>query len=457
MDGPSAGRFVGPIGVRLTGCFSDNSVYWLDLRQPNGVRYVPNEAAKEPGASHVHGANPLHPPERRGTLTAWLHVANGCNLSCDYCYIPHLRKALPPSAAASYLMSAETIESTISGLLRICATEGFDVLNLKFAGGEPTLNLETIRRACSFALEQGDRQGIRIGFRILTNGVFEPSVVVPLLREYLFGVSISVDGDPAAHDKVRFTLDRSGDPIDALTTGRPQRRGTWDRVVESIKELRQSGLKPYLLCTVDERNYRSLMPLVEYCCEGEMGFRLSPVRDKKTYAIPGLQAEMLSELGRVYGWIGDNYPVGMPIERFARFAEWNLRKRKDIACGSCRSMLAIGQHGEISSCQMRMNVGLGKITEPDAAKVFDVIRGRDDYAHMVRPDTKTGSCADCRFRYTCAGGCPEHSRQVFGTTNTPSPWCELYTGMMPIFVRAIATQIKRGVDQHLGVLRNATA
>jgi uncharacterized protein len=188
---------------------------------------------------------------------------------------------------------------------------------------------------------------------------------------------------------------------------------------------------------------------VNYCLINEIGFRFSLVRDRSAFLNQNIQAQILVKLESVYETIGNSYPTSMPVERFARFAEWDLNKRKDVVCGTGRSTIAINQNGTASSCQMRMNVPEGVVVKISILSILDTIKSSPDNLYLVDPAQKTGDCVACRWRYICAGGCPEHTRQIFQTTNHSSPWCELYMSFLPIYARAIATQIKRAANRIL--------
>jgi uncharacterized protein len=384
------------------------------------------------------------------TLTVWIHTSNGCNLSCAYCYIPRLHKALTPERAVQYQMSEQVSSTVLSGLIKVCQSEGFERLSLKFAGGEPTLNWARVVRTCHEAERSCNYAGIQPHFQMLTNGVFDATQVVPDAAALKMNISISVDGDPEAHDAVRFLTARVAraffpdeEPVEAP---RPRQRGSWTIIKANIDNLVSAGILPFLLCTVDERNYRQLNKLVDYCAAKKLGFRLSPVRDINTYKLPGLQDAMVEEIIGLYRAMGENHPLDLPIGSFARFAEWNLRVRKNLACGSCRAMLAVGESGQVASCQMRLNHPIATLQRGTFDRAFDALRHSADYEYFVHPETKTGKCAGCVFQYTCAGGCPEHTRMVFGSNNHASPWCDLYTALMPEYVSAIGRQMERVQD-----------
>ncbi len=458
----------------LIGDFDDLSGFAFNPENPSGVKYLHSEPVRELKALlQRYGSPPVIPRGSREfvnassfvthglasyeddavvspkstqigrALTVWLHVSNACNLSCGYCYIPGLRKAAT-SGIAQHLMTPSLAHRAVEELLELCRENGFRRLQIKFAGGEPTLNEPVVMGVCEAAEKAREYSDIGIDLRMLTNGVFDSSYWIPIFKRHRIGVSISVDGAPAEHDQTRFTAHRV--PSAPNSKSRIMRLGTWETVNKTISDMLSAGIKPYLLCTVTPKNIFSIREFVSYCQSNVVGFRLSPVRDNRSFAEPSVSEMMTDTLCAIYEDMGKHYPINMPIERFARFAEWNLNVKKDLACGSCRSTLSIDQVGRVASCQMRMNVPFGGIGTTTVSHAFHKIQLAPENKPLVTPGRKTGDCIACKWRYSCAGGCPEHTRDVFATADHSSPWCRLYGTLMPIYIRAIAQQLKRAVD-----------
>ncbi len=450
--------------------FEDGSGFAFNAQNPFGVKYLPKKTfqiykdllasegslptvdlVKNPnhsmfvkhGLAYSPNENPSERKKKPKALTVWFHISNACNLSCSYCYIPKLMKAVDLASMDSHFMSSETAEAATEKLFVFCVENEFTHLQIKFAGGEPTLNLKRINETCEQALILSEKFGIVIGFRILTNGVFIDDNIFKTFSKYKFGVSVSVDGDEERHNQVRFTIPRS-----RMENGdeHSKKEGSWLMIDQNITKLLAQGTKPYILCTITEKNYKHLFKLVEYCVTKQIGFRLSPVRDKNSHLKPNLETEILTELIKIYEWVGNNLPTSMPIERFARFAEWNLTVQKKSVCGTCKSTMSIDQEGKVSSCQMRMDKSFGNISSESLTEIFDKIRQSEDNKYLTFPETKSEDCSKCYWKFSCAGGCPEHTRIALGTANAPSPWCHLYQDLLPYYLKAIATQIKRGVE-----------
>jgi uncharacterized protein len=52
-------------------------------------------------------------------------------------------------------------------------------------------------------------------------------------------------------------------------------------------------------------------------------------------------------------------------------------------------------------------------------------------------------CQDCQWRFTCAGGCPNLTRNQYGVFHHTSPYCEVYQAILPVLVRLYAVQLLR--------------
>ena len=66
------------------------------------------------------------------TLDAWLHITNACNLRCDYCYL----------VKSNDCMTEQVEHACIDALVRSAVSGGFRRIKIKFAGGEPSLQVE---------------------------------------------------------------------------------------------------------------------------------------------------------------------------------------------------------------------------------------------------------------------------------------------------------------------------
>ena len=376
------------------------------------------------------GAQPTALQARKEkALNVWINSTNACNFSCHYCYIPHLAKGANEAAIEQLSLPKGAISRILQRLFSFCEANGFDRLHLKLAGGEPTLNLPSLEHFCSEAASYSSP--VRVSFGMISNGSFEVETVLPFLKRYRIKPSISVDGIGTTHDQVRHL---------AIDT-KPQ-FSSWQRIADTTERLCQEGLPPYFLFTLTSANLEDLNAFAEWCHSRCLGFRLSLVRQHIPPG-PAFQKRMASALVSLYRQLGESMPVNLRFERDAHFAEWNLAKQKLSACGSCRNYVAIDHQGQVSSCQMTMDTPQGDLTQDSLAAIMASFHHDPQRRLLANPNLKTGGCRRCRYIHVCGGGCPEHTRQVFQTSDTPSPWCSVYGTLAPVYIEAAARHLLR--------------
>jgi len=390
-------------------------------------------AAKQRTAARSH---PRH-------FSVWLHIVNACNLSCRYCYIPNLQRMADADSATENVMSATTIERSTASLFEFCKVSGFQSVLIKFAGGEPALCGDQIRLTCEIANRCAEHSGVAVKFAMLSNGVLLDEQVCEVLVQNRIAVSISVDGDIEAHNDVRFKILNSESDDGCRSYAKV---GTWDLIDKNVRYLMSIGIRPYFMCTVTGRNYDRLSGLFRYTMSNRIGVRLSMVRDSLSHLRPGLQHRILEELVGIYAWLGESMPADMPIERFAAFGDWEPGVKKEAICSACRTYAAIDHRGNVASCQMRLGSSNENLLETSFSQAFSRVQGDTENLYLIRPSAKSGDCSRCYWKYICAGGCPEHTRSVVGSSNAPSPWCELFHNLLPHYLNAIALQRKRRMD-----------
>lgn len=365
------------------------------------------------------------------SLNVWLHVTDGCNLGCFYCYIPKLEKQIEErslKAAALSLKPQNALEISDS-LLAHCRSESVFDLHVKFAGGEPTLAIESIDIMCRYLRQHaGD---IKITFGILTNGVYDAACVEPVLVRHNIRVSISLDGINASHDQTRYTS-RSG-----------SRAGSFSTIHKNVARLERIDITPFFLFTVTQKNIVELEQFSDFIsAQFSGGFRLS--LERSTRQVPYETQLLVSEkLSSFYDHVAKNLPTDRRLDHKAKFAEWNLDRKKTTACSSCRGYLAVRREGDVSSCQMRLDTPVGNLLVEPLKQVIDRFSDTLSARLLVHPERKTGACSNCEFRFVCAGGCPQHTMNVYETTDHPSPWCFVYGKLFEKYIEANAVHMAR--------------
>jgi uncharacterized protein len=441
FDGSARGVRIGRLGEDVWFAFNYANPGGVVLLSETAARRLEELTASNEVTNHSeldtqlqkHGlaGNPAYtailPPQRK-SFNVWLHVTNACNFSCHYCYIPHLAHDIDPESIEKVSVPRDAVFPILNKLFTFCESRGFSHLHLKFAGGEPSLNRSLIEKFCNEA--RCYRGPVRVSFGMLSNGSFDTKALIPVLVQHKIKLSISLDGIGATHDRIRHT------------TGHGTQTSSWKQIVAAARDLIDAGLPPYFLFTVTAVNYREIDEFADWCHSQRLGFRLSLVRNPVPPTI-GLQENVAAALVQLYRRLGECMPIDLSFERHARFAEWTLTKQKFAACGSCRNYVALDHRGGVSSCQMTLNAPQGNILTQPMEEILSRLNANPDLATLTNPTTKSGSCRDCHYFHVCAGGCPQHTRQAFGTFERRSPWCFVYGTVAPVYVEAAARHLLR--------------
>ncbi|GAB3932785.1 FxsB family radical SAM/SPASM domain protein [Micromonospora vulcania] len=180
-----------------------------------------------------------------------------CDLACDYCYVYTMADQRWRSRPRS--MSTTTLARTGERIGEHARRHGLQRVSIILHGGEPLLaGVAGVERAVELLRRGAAPVPARV--TVQTNGVRLDDSFLRLFDKLDVGVSVSLDGDRAAHDRHRRG---------------PDGRGSHDRVQAGLHRLTGSYPRLFngLLCTIDLRNdpvttYRSLLthrpPVVDF-------------------------------------------------------------------------------------------------------------------------------------------------------------------------------------------------
>ncbi len=158
-----------------------------------------------------------------------------CNIDCTYCFFLS-KEALYPKE--KHRMSAATLEAYIRQLLE---SHRVPQVTVAWQGGEPTLmKVEFFRHAVEL-VEKYRRPGQTVQHTLQTNGMLIDQEWCRFFKEHNFLIGLSVDGAREIHDTYR--LDR-------------RRQGTFDRVMQGWRQLRDFAVDFNILCTVNAANQK---------------------------------------------------------------------------------------------------------------------------------------------------------------------------------------------------------
>jgi uncharacterized protein len=176
---------------------------------------------------------PPDPPTRFPLDTLVLNVNTGCNLSCTYCYKEDL------SAPAKGLrMSLETRDEGDRDDARRVARQA-EIHPRLLRRRAPVEHGPDPRGGRDFAERRFAEVGARVDFTLTTNATLLTAEIIDWLDAHRVGVTVSMDGPPAVHDRNRRSFGGEGTydvvrrkadlPAGALPRGRSAARVTLTR------------------------------------------------------------------------------------------------------------------------------------------------------------------------------------------------------------------------------------
>lgn len=341
--------------------------------------------------------------------TIVLNVNTGCNLSCTYCYKEDLE-----TPARGRKMAYDTAIKSVEMLLRESPDQ--PRYNVVFFGGEPLTSMDLIRDVVAYCEPRFARHGAAVDFTLTTNATMLDETIVDWFNAHRFGLTVSMDGPKALHDRNRKTVGG---------------HGTYDVVRRKVEMLLSRYTARPVGCRVTLTQGATDVERIFDHLQGEIGFHevgFGPVTSSEitTFNLPPDElAEVfagLKRLGMRYldnALQGRNFGFGNMHQLLTDMHEGN---RKQLPCGAGVGLLAVDGNGGLNLCH--------RFTGSDMPLFGDVDKGIDRplLAAFVeqRLDRSGTGCETCRIRNICSGGCYHESYAKFGDAAHPSyHYCEL--------------------------------
>lgn len=402
-----------------------NELFALELIR-DGMRLLPSLSK----VSHQFDSFPL--------TTVVLNVNTGCNLSCTYCYKEDLEDPVHGKT-----MSFETAVDSVEMLLKESPDE--PRYNIVFFGGEPLTNLKLIKRVVEYCEPRFAELGKVVDFVMTTNATMLTEDTVDWLDAHRFGLSVSMDGPKAIHDKNRLTVGG---------------QGTYDIVRRKAEMLlaryrsRPVGSRVTLTrgITDVERIWDHLFNDIGFA---EVGF--APVTSGD-FSFYNLTDEELTEVFASMKRLGRHYLDEALQGRNIGFSnmhqlmtDLHRGHKKSLPCGAGMKMLAVDHEGGLNLCHRFTGSSLptfGNVKKGQGIKRKQL----SDFLNQRMDRTGTG-CATCRIRNLCSGGCYHESYSRYEDPIHPSyHYCDHMRDWVDfgieIYTR-IMTDNPSFIDQHV--------
>jgi len=324
--------------------------------------------------------------------TLILNIASGCNLSCTYCYKADL-ETLKNSGNMSFDTALQAIKRLYEG------APNQKLYNITFFGGEPLSNFELIKDVTMYATQFFKQRGANVDFTITTNATLLTKEIISFLKKYQFGITISIDGPKAIHDKTRLTNSGAG--------SYEMVRKKVELLLSMYKE-RQIGARVTLtrgITQVDEI-WDHLFNELHF---SEVGFAPATASDN---AVFNLSEKELLEVFKGFKKLGEKYIEAALKGEFNGFSnlhrvigDIHAGRKKKLPCGAGVGLLSVSYEGNFDLCH--------RFTGSDFMQFGDVKTGLDKpkLSNFIekRLNTNDGDCSTCHIRNLCAGGCYHES------------------------------------------------
>ncbi|TDC67537.1 FxsB family radical SAM/SPASM domain protein [Actinomadura sp. GC306] len=168
-----------------------------------------------------------------------LKIHGRCNLACDYCYVYESADRSWRDRPRS--MPPQVVAATAARLAEHARDHDLTKVTVVLHGGEPLLAGKANLAAAVGRFRAALPPICKVEVCLQTNGVLLTDEMLAIFDEHEVGISVSLDGDRAGHDRHRIHANG---------------RGSHSEVIRGLARLTNSYRRLYhgLLCTVDLDN-----------------------------------------------------------------------------------------------------------------------------------------------------------------------------------------------------------
>ena len=349
-----------------------------------------------------------------------LHIAHDCNLRCGYCF----------ASTGSFghdrgLMSPEVACRAVDFLLEHGGSRKH--AEIDFFGGEPLLNMATVRAAVAHIRKREAETGKIFNLTLTTNAVLLSQENLDFLNQENIQLILSIDGRREVHDRMRPFAGGAG---------------SYDKVLANMHKAVDSrqGANYCARGTYTAYNLDFAADVLALADEGFGRLSVEPVVAKD--APYGLCEAQLPELFAQYDLLAAEYLRRHRDGNGFDFFHFNvdlengpcLTKRLS-GCGAGHEYYAVTPDGDLYPCHQfvgrddfKVGTVFAGIDQPDLCDEFR-------QAHVLtKPE-----CRRCWARFYCSGGCHANAEAFHGSIHQPYELgCELQKKRLEC---AIAVQI----------------
>ncbi|MEI9812614.1 MAG: quinohemoprotein amine dehydrogenase maturation protein [Acidobacteriota bacterium] len=359
----------------------------------------------------VAGA-PVHealeePPADFPLQSLVMNLTNQCNLSCTYCYEFGEDKVATPEGKPKF-MDMDTAKASVDFLLS--QSNGRQAVHITFFGGETLMNFPLLKQVVTYARERAAEEGRSIDFSLTTNATLLTPAIIEFLSDNNIGVTVSMDGPPDLHDKLRV-----------FANG----RGSYDIIAPRVKALIAGHKTRPITARVTLTNGVTDVMRIYRHLKDELGFH------EVGFAPVTTSPDRLYSIGEVgmHGVLGQfnvlakeylEYALRGEMHGFSNvsdtIAELYQGVNKSHPCGAGLGLMGVGPSGDIAPCH--------RFVDSDEHALGHISTGVDrekqkSFLGKGHVNAKY-ECQTCFARPLCAGGCHHEAFVRYGDTGHPN-------------------------------------
>ncbi|HHW31815.1 MAG TPA: thioether cross-link-forming SCIFF peptide maturase [Clostridiaceae bacterium] len=340
-----------------------------------------------------------------------LHVAHDCNMRCKYCFA-----STGDFGIKRALMDPEIGKKAIDFIIN--ASGSRRNLEIDFFGGEPLLNMKTVKEIVSYAREKEKKYNKKFRFTITTNALLLNDENIDYINKNMNNVVLSIDGRKEINDLMRIKVDGSG---------------TYDSIIEKIKKIAESRNQDnyYVRGTFTHKNLDFSEDVMHLANEGFKQISVEPVvaQDGSGYEIKESDLDILF---KEYEKLALEYVNRRKEGKGFNFFHYMIDLEQGpcvikrlTGCGSGFEYLAVSPEGDLYPCHQF--VGMEDFKIGNVATLEDKGLNLEIQSQFINSNIYTkDECRKCWAKFYCSGGCAANAYQFNKDINIPYKiGCEL--------------------------------
>lgn len=346
-----------------------------------------------------------------------LLATHTCNLRCKYCYA---------QGGAAYGQKKPLMSEDIAIKSVKLAAKGGVLKSIVFLGGEPALNIPTIKAVCRY-VETMKSEGCiadQLDIGIVTNGTIATPELIRLANDFDLHITVSLDGPAVINDLHRLFKNGKGtfrvieSNIHRLQQETHGREPSTFEVVYTSRHVEQ-GLTFLELIRFFKENFNAIPTIRVVSLPKDAPHRyLVPTEDDLVSNFDALAAYLLET------WASEQ-PVPLPVEFGSQEALFNKANLFPYLCEAGISIIAVDAGGNIYPCHTlaQAQFWMGNVINAEVFRSKPFTKMRETFLNNGKQNNP--SCKKCWIRSFCLGCYLHVYNQTCSVTDMPDSMCAL--------------------------------